>query len=69
MSRVMSTPTPPQVTTGRSATPTHDEICKRAYEKWCKRGRPHGTHMQDWFEAEAELRREYAQFGSAGARR
>jgi Protein of unknown function (DUF2934) len=68
MSRVMSPPTP-QANTARPATPTHDEVCKRAYEKWCKRGRPHGTHMQDWLEAEAELKREFAQFGPAGVRR
>jgi hypothetical protein len=35
----------------------------RAYEKWVKRGRPHGTDVQDWMEAEAELKREYAQSG------
>jgi len=71
MSRVMSPPTTqPQATTARPATPAHDEIAKRAYEKWCKRGRPQGTHMQDWFEAEAELRREFAgQFGAAPIRR
>jgi hypothetical protein len=38
----------------------HDKIAMRAYEKWVKRGQPHGTSMQDWLEAEAELRAEYA---------
>jgi hypothetical protein len=42
----------------------HDKIAKRAYEKWCKRGKPHGTEMQDWYEAEAELR---AEMGKPGA--
>jgi len=36
----------------------HEKIAMRAYEKWCKRGRPHGTEKQDWAEAEAELRAE-----------
>jgi hypothetical protein len=37
----------------------------RAYEKWCKRGRPHqGTDKQDWLEAENELRAEMNRSGS-----
>jgi hypothetical protein len=36
----------------------HEKIAMRAYEKWCKRGRPHGSEKQDWAEAEAELRAE-----------
>jgi hypothetical protein len=36
----------------------HDKIAMRAYEKWCKRGRQHGTDKQDWMEAERELREE-----------
>jgi hypothetical protein len=36
----------------------HEKIAMRAYEKWCKRGRPQGTDKQDWVEAEAELRAE-----------
>lgn len=34
-----------------------DEIAARAYENWVRRGRPPGTQLQDWLEAEAELRR------------
>ncbi len=37
-----------------------EKIAMRAYEKWCKRGRPHGTNMQDWLEAEKELKAESA---------
>jgi hypothetical protein len=48
----------PQATTSKAVTLTHDQIAKRAYEKWIKKGRPHGTNVQDWLEAEAELRRE-----------
>jgi hypothetical protein len=42
----------------------HEKIAMRAYEKWCKRGRPQGTDKQDWIEAEAELRAEYARMTS-----
>jgi hypothetical protein len=35
-----------------------EKIAMRAYEKWCKRGRPAGTDKQDWIEAENELRAE-----------
>jgi hypothetical protein len=41
-------------------TPTQQQIAQRAYERWVKRGRPHGTHLQDWLEAEMELKREMA---------
>jgi hypothetical protein len=46
-----------------SASPVkvpHDKIAMRAYEKWVKRGRPHGTDLQDWVEAESELKAEFA---------
>ena len=55
MSRISQTPmTQP---TSTHAIP-HEKIAMRAYEKWVKRGRPHGTDMQDWTEAENELRAE-----------
>jgi hypothetical protein len=47
----------------------HDKIAMRAYEKWCKRGRPHGTDKQDWMEAERELREEYARTGGSPSTR
>ena len=53
-------------TTSPSISPTtqpqlpQDKIALRAYEKWVKRGRQHGSHEQDWLEAEAELRTEQA---------
>src|SRR4051794_20788142 len=34
-----------------------DEISQVAYRKWVARGRPSGTHLPDWLEAEAEVRR------------
>src|SRR5262245_16595235 len=33
-----------------------DVIAARAYEKWVRKGRPPGTALQDWLEAEAELK-------------
>jgi hypothetical protein len=37
-----------------------DKVAQRAYEKWIAKGRPVGSSHQDWLEAEAELRAEYA---------
>jgi hypothetical protein len=57
MSRVA---TPPSVHPSSPQTKIpHEKIAMRAYEKWVKRGHKHGNHMQDWLEAEAELRSEY----------
>jgi hypothetical protein len=48
----------------------HDKIAMRAYEKWVKRGCKHGNHVQDWLEAETELREEYLRStGMASGRR
>jgi hypothetical protein len=40
-----------------------EKIAMRAYEKWCKRGRQHGSDKQDWVDAEKEL---MAELGRAG---
>jgi hypothetical protein len=61
MSRVSTPPAPTTV----SAKLPHDKIAMRAYEKWCKRGRPNGTDKLDWLEAEAELRAELNRTGNA----
>jgi hypothetical protein len=63
MSRV-STPNAPTSPTTTSVRVPHDKIAMRAFEKWCKRGRPHGTDRQDWLEAEAELKAEQSRTGS-----
>ena len=43
----------------------HEKIAMRAYDKWCKRGRPKGSsEKQDWLEAEAELRMEMSRTSS-----
>ena len=60
MSKVM---TPQMAQPGSQLKIPHDKIAMRAYEKWVKRGRPHGTDRQDWLEAEAELKAEYARTG------
>jgi hypothetical protein len=62
MSKVVTPPTA-QPTSNTIKVP-HDKIAMRAYEKWCKRGRPHGTDRQDWTDAEAELRGEMLRGGS-----
>lgn len=38
----------------------HDKIAARAAEIWDRKGRPHGQDVQNWMEAEAELRAEFA---------
>ena len=38
----------------------HDKIAARAAEIWERKGRPHGQDVQNWVEAEAELRAEFA---------
>lgn len=37
---------------------SHDELAARAYTLFLARGGRHGDDWQDWFQAEAELRRE-----------
>ncbi len=37
-----------------------DKIAARAAEIWDRKGRPHGQDVQNWMEAEAELRAEFA---------
>jgi hypothetical protein len=44
----------------------HEKIAMRAYEKWVQHGRPCGTELQDWLEAEAELRAEISRTSFGG---
>jgi hypothetical protein len=55
MSRVV---TPPTAQPTSSPPVPHEKIAQRAYEKWLKRGQQHGRDVQDWVEAEMELREE-----------
>ncbi len=57
MSKVV---TPPMAQPAQPVKIPHDKIAMRAYEKWVQRGRPQGSDKQDWAEAEAELRAEFA---------
>ncbi len=67
----MSRATPPssQSSTQPQTSPSkvaHDKIAMRAYEKWCKRGKPMGNNPeQDWIEAERELMQEHSR-GQSG---
>ncbi len=40
----------------RAEALTPEEVRRRAYELWEKRGREHGKHEDDWYKAERELR-------------
>lgn len=55
-------PTKNQLSEGRAAAranhgPTHDQIQLRAFQIFEARGRMHGHDVQDWMQAERELRR------------
>ena len=39
-----------------AAQPTYDEIAQAAYQRYLTRGGSDGHDMDDWFEAERELR-------------
>ena len=64
MSRVAMPPTSQQAS---QVKVPREKIAMRAYEKWLKRGQQHGSDVQDWVEAENELRAEMARTGSHGA--
>ena len=40
----------------RTEGPTEEQIAKRAYELFQARGSEHGHEMEDWLQAERELR-------------
>jgi hypothetical protein len=64
MSKVATPPTTPFSGTTPPAKIPHEKIAMRAYEKWCQKGRQQGTQLQDWLEAEAELRSEFSRTGT-----
>ena len=39
----------------------HDEISRRAYERFQERGGSHGSDQDDWLEAEREVRNRQSQ--------
>jgi hypothetical protein len=52
------TKSPTQEKAPLPVTLSHDELAARAYTLFLARGGRHGDDWQDWFRAEAELRRE-----------
>jgi hypothetical protein len=38
--------------------PSEEDIRLRAYQKYLDRGADHGRHLEDWMEAESELRKD-----------
>jgi len=44
---------------GSKKTPTHEEICLRAFEIHIQRGAIHGCDLDDWLQAERELQEKY----------
>ena len=68
MSRVATPPSAQPISTMQVP---REKIAMRAYEKWVKRGKPNGTDLQDWVEAETELRAEISRpnTGSTPTRR
>lgn len=40
----------------KQASPSADNIARRAYEIWQRRGHTHGSDVHDWLQAEAELK-------------
>ena len=46
------------VTRQPNGQPTEDEVRVRAYHRYLERGATHGNDIQDWVEAERELRLE-----------
>jgi len=52
-----SRPAPRETTPSRSApVSTHEQIAVRAYEIFVARGQQHGRDLEDWLQAESELR-------------
>ena len=49
-------PAPAAAPSSSSNAPTHEEIAKAAYYRWLKRGGKHGAALEDWLEAEKELK-------------
>ena len=55
--RTRTAPTAEQEPVGPpSASPNDEDIRRRAYERYQKRGGNHGQHFDDWLEAEKELK-------------
>jgi hypothetical protein len=47
---------PQKVPQKAAAAPSREQIAQLAHRFWKERGGHHGSHEQDWFRAERELR-------------
>lgn len=56
-----------QTSTERSASPTFDQIRRRAYELWERNHQPMGFEIEFWLMAEKELRAERERVAKAEA--
>ena len=55
---IIATTKQPRATSRAKRTePTNEEIATRAYEIFLMRGGEHGSDLDDWLQAEQELRR------------
>ena len=45
----------PKTVWASETPPREDRIRRRAYEIWIKQGRPAGSELRDWLEAEREV--------------
>jgi hypothetical protein len=52
---VLAMPIP--AATIQSTAPSRDDVARRAFELYCERGYQDGYDVQDWLQAERELRR------------
>jgi Protein of unknown function (DUF2934) len=55
MKNVLAMPAP--AATSQSTAPSRDDVARRAFELYCERGYQDGYDVQDWLQAERELRR------------
>ncbi len=59
-SRTADTPQADAVPEALSTAPLlHDEIARRAYDRFCERGCFHGADLDDWLAAEREVLAEH----------
>jgi hypothetical protein len=49
--------------------PNENDIARRAFERYCERGCEDGHHVEDWLEAERELRQSNATDERPGSER
>ena len=47
---------PRTITSFKRSEPTNEQIAARAYEIFLRRGASHGSDLEDWLQAERELR-------------